>query len=225
MLLGASIVALLFLLNTMWILVSSGENLRVLKEDSYNSLLALRSGRALLYGANSDESRYLFDLQNAAIHEKAFFKKTNQVFGQSQNQAFLTQSIENIKIKRKDPAMTGYFATALNNITFPAERTVLTQMMTKYQAYMAIDQQIRALVANKKMPEAIALCLGDSNKFFDEARNTMKEALEINQGVFDKVEQKANSQLANFEITGTIALGAMATLVFFGLRPRLREYD
>jgi hypothetical protein len=225
MLLGASLVALLFLLNTMWIIISSGEDLRVLKEDSYNSLLALRSGRSILYGANGDESRYLLDLKNAETHEKTFFKKTNQVFGQSQNQQFLTQSIQNINTKRKDPAMTGYFATAINNITFPAERTVLTQMMTKYQAYMAVDQQIRDLVASKRMPEAIALCVGDSNKFFDEMKDTMKQALDINQKVFDDVEQKANKQLANFEVTATIALGAMATLVFFGLRPRLREYD
>jgi hypothetical protein len=38
------------------------------------------------------------------------------------------------------------------------------------------------------------------------------------------VEEKAMGELNGFEIKATIALGVMATLVFFGLQPRLREY-
>jgi uncharacterized membrane protein len=89
---------------------------------------------------------------------------------------------------------------------------------------MATDQDIRNLVAQKRRPEAIALCLGQSNDTFAAVKKAMDVAKDVNQDVFNKVEQRAMGQLANFEVKATIALGVMATLVFFGLRPRMREY-
>ncbi len=225
MLLGATIVAVLYLLHVMASLLSSGEELRVLKEDSYNSLFALRSSRELLYGANSDESRYLLDAPNRAQHEAAFMAKTSQVFGQSNRQDVLATAIANLKAKRRDTTSKGHFATAINNITFPAEREALIKMMEQYQVYMAIDQQIRDLVANQRMPDAIKLCLGDSNVAFDAMKKSMDDAKIVNEKIFDKVKENAYGQLDGFEIKATIALGAMATLVFFGLRPRMREYQ
>jgi hypothetical protein len=224
MLLGTTIVALLFLLNALATMVSTGEQLRVLKEDSYNSLLSLRLARALLYGANSDESRYLLDPANAAKHETAFRDKTNQAFGQSDNQAVLTQAIKNLETKQPDPASRGYFATAIGNITFPAERDALTAMMVNYKEYMAIDQQIRGLVAAKQQQAAVRLCLGGSNDAFDAMKKAMDTVKDVNEKVAKDVEQRATDQLANFEVKAAIALGVMATLVFFGLQPRLREY-
>jgi hypothetical protein len=224
MLLGTTIVALLFLFNAISALIASGEQLRVLKEDSYNSLLSLRLARALLYGANSDESRYLLDPANAAQHEAAFRDKTNQAFGQSDNQDVLAQAIKNLQTKQPNPDKRSYFAQAIGNITFPAERTALTEMMMNYKVYMAIDQQIRDLVAKKKQQEAITLCLGGSNDAFDAMKKAMDDVKVVNEDVAKQVEKNAMDQLDNFEVKATIALGAMATLVFFGLRPRMREY-
>jgi hypothetical protein len=224
MLLGTTIVALLFLLNALSTMVSTGEQLRVLKEDSYNSLLSLRLARALLYGANSDESRYLLDPANANTHEAAFRDKTNQAFGQSDNQAVLTQAIKNLETKQPDPASRGYFATAIGNITFPVERDALTAMMVNYKEYMAIDQQIRGLVAAKQQQAAVKLCLGGSNDAFNAMKKAMDDVKDVNEQVATTVQKNAMDQLDNYEAKATIALGVMATLVFFGLQPRLREY-
>jgi hypothetical protein len=224
MLLGATIGALLFLLNALSTLVSTGAQLRVLKEDSYNSLLSLRLARALLYGANSDESRYLLDPANQSIHESAFRTKTNQVFGHSDNPDVLKRAIKNLIAKQPEPDEQSYFAKAINNITFAKERQPMTEMMQKYQEYMAIDQQIRDLVANKQQQAAVTLCLGRSNDAFDAMKKAMDDVKVVNEDIAKDVEQRANEQLANFEVKATIALGAMATLVFFGLRPRMREY-
>jgi hypothetical protein len=223
-LLVATIGALLFLLNALSTLVSTGEQLRVLKEDSYNSLLSLRLARALLYGANSDESRYLLDPANATTHEAAFRDKTNKVFGQSDNQDVLKRAIGNLTAKRPEPDKQSYFAKAINNITFTKERQPMTEMMQKYQEYMAIDQQIRGLVAQKQQQAAIKLCLGGSNDAFDAMKKAMDDVKVVNEDIAKDVEQRAMDQLANFEAKAAIALGVMATLVFFGLQPRLREY-
>jgi hypothetical protein len=224
MLLGATIGALLFLLNALSTLVSTGAQLRVLKEDSYNSLLSLRLARALLYGANSDESRYLLDPANQSIHESAFRTKTNQVFGHSDNPDVLKRAIKNLIAKQPEPDEQSYFAKAINNITFAKERQPMTEMMQKYQEYLAIDQQIRDLVANKQQQAAVTLCLGKSNDAFDAMKKAMDDVKVVNEDIAKDVEQRATDQLANFEVKATIALGVMATLVFFGLQPRLREY-
>jgi hypothetical protein len=224
LLLGATIVALLFLLNAMTTMVSTGEQLRVLKEDSYNTLLALRLAREMLYGANSDESRYLLDVPNQAQHAAAFREKTHRIFNGSDDPVVMKAAIANLKTNQRLAPNKGHFVKAFNNITFAAEREPLTKMMEEYKVYMAIDQQIRGLVASKQQKAAIALCLGQSNDTFAAVKKAMDVAKDVNQDVFNKVEQRAMNQLANFEVKATIALGVMATLVFFGLQPRLREY-
>jgi hypothetical protein len=224
LLLGATIGALLFLLNAITTLVSTGEQIRVLKEDSYNTLLALRLARELLYGANSDESRYLLDPANQAKHEAAFQQKTHQVFSGSDNQTVMNSVITKLKNNQSIMGNEGHFVTTFQNITFAAERVPLTKMMEEYKTYMAIDQQIRTLVASKNLPAAIKLCLGESNVVFDNTKKAMDVAKDVNQDIFNQVEKKAMGQLSNYEVKATIALGAMATLVFFGLRPRMREY-
>jgi hypothetical protein len=224
LLLGATIVALLFLLNAMSTLVSTGEQIRVLKEDSYNTLLALRLAREMLYGANSDESRYLLDVPNQAEHEAAFREKTEKIFNRSNNPTSMAQAITDLKNSRRLAPNNGHFLKAFNNITFAAEREPLTKMMEEYKLYMSIDQQIRALVASNQQKAAIALCLGQSNDVFVAVKKAMDDAKDVNQAVFNQVEKKAMGQLDHYETKATIALGVMATLVFFGLRPRMREY-
>jgi hypothetical protein len=223
MLLGATLVALLLLLHTIVALTSTGDQLRVLKEDSYNSLLEFRLARELLYGANSDESRYLLDAANRQEHEAAFRQKTTKIFSQSDDQDALQRAIVNLQRKQPNSG-AGHFTNSFNNITFPAERQPLTEMLEQYKVYMAIDQQIRSFVANKNFPAATALCLGRSNEVFLKVKKAMDDAKDINQAYFDKSEAAAMAQLDKYEIKATIALGAMATLVFLGLRPRLREY-
>ncbi len=223
MLLGATLVALLFLLHTIAALTTTGNQLRMLKEDSYNSLLEFRLARELLYGANSDESRYLLDAANRQEHEAAFRQKTTKIFGQSDNQTVLARAIINLERNQKNIS-TGHFVNSFNNITFPEERRHLTQMLEEYRNYMAIDQQIRGLVASNNMPAAIKLCLGESNDVFLKVKKGMDDAKDINQAYFDQSEAAAMTTLDKYEIKATIALGAMATLVFFGLRPRMREY-
>jgi hypothetical protein len=223
MLLGATLLALLFLWHTIVALTSTGDQLRVLKEDSYNSLLEFRLARELLYGANSDESRYLLDTNNRQQHEDAFRKKTTKIFSQSADQDALQRAIDNLKGKQKNSG-AGHFTKSFNNITFPAERQFLTQMLEEYKVYMAIDRDIRDLVARKNIPAATALCLGPSNEVFLKIKKAMDDAKDINQAYFDKSRDSAMTTLDKYELKAAIALGAMVTLVFFGLRPRMREY-
>jgi hypothetical protein len=224
-LLGATAIAVIFGLSTISLVRSTGEKLRVLKEDSYNSLLALRKGRSLMYIANSSESRYLLDQANQDIHEKSFFQATDQVFTQSQSQDLLRNSIQGLEQGNKKVGIGGEFVVAIQNITFPKERQALTVMMQEFQAYMAIDQQIRDLAQRNQRQAALALCLGESNDKFEAFKKSMDAVIEINQDVFGQAEKTAMRQLDGFELKATIALFLIASLLFFGLQPRLKEYS
>jgi hypothetical protein len=216
---------LLFLLNSALSLLGSTSKLQVLKEDSYNSLYALRSGRALLYGANSDESRYLLDTNSRQQHQQAFSEKVDKVFFKSNDPAFLASVRVNVEKGTSSPTASGHFATAINNITSDQERTAVAKMMQSYQDYITIDQKIRNLVASNKIPEALALCLGPSNDAFYRMRTSLNDAIKVNQDTFDRANLKVEEQLSNFEAKAAIALILISVLVFFGLRPRLREYS
>jgi hypothetical protein len=53
----------------------------------------------------------------------------------------------------------------------------------------------------------------------------MNDAVKVNQDAFDRANLKFEEQLSNFEAKAAIALILISVLVFFGLRPRLREYS
>lgn len=228
LLLAATVVASIFLIEVTVSMVRSFAEIGSLTQDSFGSLDSLRTARSLLYGANSDESRYLLDGQYQSTHEQAFRNKITQVFRFSFDQEVLGNTIVNLQSQRSLPAMGGYFATALNNITFPGEREALTAMMQQYKEYLRIDAQIRELVAQGKQREAIDLCVSDdvgkSNWVFDRLKATMDNALDINQKEFDATAKQAMDQLQGFEIKAAIVFSAIVALTFLGLSPRLKEY-
>jgi type III secretory pathway component EscT len=73
MLLAATAIAFIFLGFTTRAFLSASHNLKVAKEDAFESIQDLRKARSISYSANGDESRYLLDTAFASQHEQAFF--------------------------------------------------------------------------------------------------------------------------------------------------------
>ena len=78
-LLGATLIASFFLLDTLVSLNTANRQLKVAKEDAFDSLHALRQLRSTAYMMNTAESRYLLDSSAAAEHEKQFSLSTNKI--------------------------------------------------------------------------------------------------------------------------------------------------
>jgi hypothetical protein len=226
-LLAASAIATIFLGYTVFSFMSATGNLKIAKEDAFNSLIALRKMRALSYMANGDESRYLLDVANAGKHEKSFNTNIDKIIKIPPN-----LSIQNIvammdsKGETKD--LPGLFGTVLNNITFFGEKELAVKTLMAWNDYINIDKQIRQLYRSGKVAEAIALCIGDkpgqSNWAFDRYRSAQTNLIDLNKKEFDRHIDMGNDRLAYFEIIATGALGSVAILTLFGLRPRLMEY-
>ena len=75
MLLLATAIAIFFIGSTFRTLFSASTQLKIAKEDAFESIHALWQVRALAYSANGDESRYLLDASMANKHEQAFATK------------------------------------------------------------------------------------------------------------------------------------------------------
>lgn len=229
MLLGASAIALIFLGYTTKAFLSASEHLKVAKEDAFTSMHALRQARALVYGANSDESRYLLDAENASKHEQAFFNKMAKVATLPNGQTFET-IIAAAKQGQKVTGFKGYLADELNNITFPGERETVVASLATLGDYVAIDKQIRQLRESGRLKLAIALCVGnkpgESNWAFDRFRlEANQKNYDINEKAFNAAIEQGFQEVDGFEIKAVVVIIAIASLTLFGLRPRLKEYD
>jgi hypothetical protein len=228
-LLGATAIAMLFLGYTLNAIVSASVNLKVAKEDAFDSIHSLRQARALSYMANADESRYLLDLENRDKHERAFNAKIAKLVTLPPSGKSLTDLIKNIPTTPGDQkfqldGFSGFYAKQLQNITFEGELAVTVETLRKLDEYLKIDTEIRQLARSGKLAEAIALCTGRSNDVFEEYKAANEKVRLINEQAFAARIGAGNDNLNNFEIIALTAIGSIAILTLFGLRPRLAEY-
>lgn len=228
MLLAATAIVIVFLGYTTRAFLSGSHNLKVAKEDAFESMHALREARALSYSANGDESRYLLDKQLASKHEQAFFSKIGKLATVPAGQTLETVATVSTPGKKVN-GFTGFLADELNNITFPGEREAAIANLSTLATYLAIDKQIRQLEQSGKHLEAIALCVGNnqgqSNWAFDQLLNANQKVFDINEKAFNDSIGQASNDVAGFEITTPVVAVLVAMLTLFGLLPRLKEYS
>ncbi len=227
-LLGATAIGVLFLSYTMSSLISATTNLKVAKEDAFDSIHSLRQARALSYMANADESRYLLDAEYKDKHERAFTTKMAKLVSLPPGKSLtdIIKSIPQFSGDRKIQVsgFSGLYAGQLENITFSGELVETVNTLKKLDNYLKIDAEIRQLYRSGKIAEAIALCTGRSNDAFDEYRAANEKLRLINEKQFDAKIDAGFNNLSNFEIIACGAIGSVALLTLFGLRPRLAEY-
>jgi uncharacterized membrane protein YqjE len=229
-LLGATAIAIVFSGYTIGSLAGATSNLYVAKHDAFDSLQALRKMRALSYRANADESRYLLDPTNSDRHERSFNDKIAKILtippGFS-NEAIISEIQANKSVGGVG-GLTGLFASASNNITFAGEKELVISTFKSFNDYLAIDKQIRQLSRSGKVAEAIALCVGykqgESNWAFDRYKKIHTNLMDLNKKEFENNIKLGEEHLNNFELIASVALGSIAVLTLFGLRPRLMEY-
>ncbi len=228
MLLAATAIAIIFLGYTINAFFSASYQLKVAKEDAFTSLHAVRQARALGYGVNAEQGRYLLDGADATKYQQAFLDKAAKIVNIPANQTFETvaaASAQGLKVE----GLTGYMALELNNITFPGEREAAVQSLSTFGSYLMIDKQIRQLQKSGRHQEAIALSTGynpgQSNWAFGEFKKANQNTFDLNQKAFDKAIAQGFREVNGFEITTPIVVVLICVLTLLGLLPRLKEYD
>jgi tetratricopeptide (TPR) repeat protein len=234
-LLAASIIAGIFSLYTLLAIGRSSILLEDMKSQAFDSLYKLRQARALSYQANSDESRYLLDKQNALTHEAMFQKRSREIMTVPQGVSLseITRNINHsdpdqirlANLGKGNTPVSGLLAGAVKNITFTNEGPALAKALQAWQDYVDLDGQIRQLERSGKHNEAVALCLGESDQAYDIFKKALAEVQKINQIAMDDYLKRSDGAIAGLEYQAAVVLALVALLTHLGVHPRIKEFQ
>ena len=240
-LLLATVATLLLLAYSVSALLTEQHQLKVAKEDSFESIHALWQARAIAYQANAEESRYLLDTRDKDDHGRTFLHEAGEIAklppGTSL-QDLLAKEAQGQKVE----GFTGYLADELNNITFPGEREAAVRTLAAFEEYIKVDANLRHLEETGQHQAAIDLCVGSaagqSDWAFAQFDEALGETLRINQEQFDKAVEAGlasvgalGGRLSVSEIGSTLEFKALilttlaAIFVMLGFAPRIKEYE
>jgi hypothetical protein len=228
-----TVVAAIFLQHLTSSLADSSNELKIAKEDAYNSIVALLDARANAYDANAAESRWLLDRKHAAVHEKYFREKMASVARFDAGHDFAstiararTQLGNSEKFNL--PGMSGSLADELNNIIFPEEGEAALESLKKLADYTATDAKMRQMESDGKHDQAVSVGLGydpkGSNFLFSKFDDALGRTLKINEYHMKNAVNQATRELDGL-VAGSLLVTFVALLcTYAGLRPRLEEY-
>ena len=216
-------------------------NLRIAVDDAFASVHQLWQLRAVAYDANADESRYLFDTQNAFDAEKQFDENTSSILDLPES-VTAGQLLEAERKAASKPfaeqaaaaaaavpsGAQGAFAKEFRNITFPGELKAAADALEAYNHYLSIDKEIRRLEKTGHHRDAVALCLSyaptGSNGTFETFDKALDAAISVNQVEFDNSVRRGFAALAGSDFLIALAVLAISAAAITGFWPRLQEY-
>lgn len=223
--------ALLTLGWTCWIVTAvtaETHDLKVVKEDAFDSIGVMWRARADAFCAQSHLSLSLLDPTVSRAARESFDRETSRLAALPDGVTF--DQVQNaVSGGGLPPAgFQGCIGVELRNITFDGEQDAANQMLARFAHYKAVAERVREAQSSGNRAAAIALCLGDGNdqargalKAFDEALN---HVLEINQQAFDQAVERGFQDVGGFGPWNIGVALAIAILTYTGLSPRLREY-
>jgi hypothetical protein len=209
-LLLATILIGVFIIWAIVLIQTSGENLRIARENVFSSLHSLRQNRSLTYSANANESRALLLKNEAALFYQAFDNsvlklKSKAIFAHSDRAA------KSIGLTKKLEFIDGA-ADALN------------ETATMLDRYLYTNKKIRNL-ANSNQAAAVALANSQAGNDFNNFLKANQKAIDLYKNAFDESINNSIEPLESFEPKSWTVLILIVFLVFLGLRPRIKEYN
>jgi hypothetical protein len=211
----------------------NASQLRLAKEDAYDSMTALLDACSSAYEANAAESRWLLDRGHAPEHEKLFRDKVASVANFSGKHNFAetvarAQDQLTHEAKFKLPGFEGSLADELNNIRFEGEGRAAVKALESFSEYCAADARMRQLENSGAHASAIRIGLGyspnQSKWWFTKFDDALQLTLAINQDYFRRAVTNASRDLSGL-ITLSQALFLLTIVcIYLGLRDRMAEY-
>lgn len=211
-------------------LESTQATLREGVQDAFISSHAISKARALAKDANGDESLYLLNAGDPAAQayaEEAFKEKITHLFSGPVTTRVRDQFVAAFDRHEKLP-YDGYFADAMNNVTFEGEEKLALMALDALKRYLEVDSRVRDLERAGQHAQAIQLALGnnpgESNYAFDELDRSLAALSKLNQLEFERRITDVRLRLRDAEILAGAIPALVAFLCFIGLRIRIKEF-
>jgi hypothetical protein len=208
-------------------------------EDAYYSITAAGRVIAQANEANLTESAVLNDTKNAAKWQQDFDHNINliavrmcgqpgclaQPFTANYADTILpdvAQRAESIS-KPNSEAIDRYIPLA-GNVTFAYEAATLERARQALNKYLALDTQMRSLIANGKLSEATTLNTRESDAAFLNFIKEMEKEQQINRDVFNNLLVDQQLSLSSTRVIyGILGFLLMIVLIAVGIYHRYRE--
>ena len=230
---AATVLTIAFVAVTAVRLTAESGQLKVAKQDAFDSIQALSLARAIGYDANADESRYLVDPGRAAQYQQAFLSKSQQIanvgpVGISGYDAALAADIAAYQRDSSVVRFGGYLGAEFRNITFPGEREAAVATLLAFQRYERDDRTMRAL-AKSNLAAAVAYDIGtaptQSDGAFSQYDAALSSVIAVNSNAFTVAVHDGEEGAVGWDLVlPALAVVLLVTLTFAGVRPRLAEY-
>jgi hypothetical protein len=221
-LLLATILIGVFIIWAIVLIQTSGENLRIARENVFSSLHSLRQARSLTYSANANESRALLLKNESARFEQAFNANIQKII------AVPTNSLRNLAVMtaqgNTSTNIGGFLGDTLRQPFMDGEAAALAENLTMLDRYLQTSSKVRGL-ASSNSAAAVALASGQAGDDFNNFLKANQKAIDLNKKAFDESITNSAESLEGFESKSWTVLILIVFLVFLGLRPRIKEYN
>lgn len=212
---------------------TAAEQLRVAKQDAFDSLTGLRLARAISHDAHADQIRYLVDPEFAGRYEQAFLAKSRLLVEVPAAEvtaydAQLDRVIRANGPQQRRPDVAGLLGAGLLDTAFPGEQDAARRTLLAYQRFQRDDRTLRATaVADRR--GAIRYAGGYSppslHQGFTQYDDNLTDVIFLNQRGFDAAVAHGEEALDGWTAPLPYGGAALAVLlVLLGIRPRLAEY-
>jgi hypothetical protein len=219
----ATVIALACMIVTLFTFNVGESQLAMAKQQSFDSINALWSVRATAFIMNADESLYLLD-----AHDPQTLAAVENDFTQHQQQIVNIDPQQALDDAQKGAPFRGYLGDKLSRLTYAGEGAAVREAIQTFANYIAIDKQVRQLLAAGNVHQAQALVLGfnpgQAALAFTQFDSAMWNAIDINQFQFDQQIANASSSLGPVPFVLAFALIALIVATIVGMKPRLDEY-
>jgi Four helix bundle sensory module for signal transduction len=233
-LLVATVCLLIFIQHLTQSLANCSNEVKVAKEDAYDSIVSLLQARSRSFDAKAGESRWLLDKARGSVYQKAFSDQINSVakFERGHDFANVLAAVEK-QMAAGDkfllPGFSGALAEELNNVRFDGEAQAAVDTLHEFRAYVAADDKIRQLENAGNHQAALRLGLGynlsGSNYLFNKYDDALGRTLKINEQQLDLAYKTGKHELDNIILGIILSCILIVVLAYVGLMPRLEEYS
>ncbi len=227
-------IAVLFAVNELYSsLRENAQHMKVAKEDSYDSLVALMDARASAYHANALQSRWLFDRERVDLYDKKFRDAMTSIanFSDGQNFASTIADVEKHMAAKEKITLRGFsgsLATEFGNIRFEGESEAALEALQALAQYSSVDETMRKLGQAGDLAGALKIGLGyapgESNYYFARFDEAAQRAIKINKQYFETGLSNAFQELNGLIVITAVVTALIVGCIYFGFRPRLAEY-
>jgi hypothetical protein len=212
------VVALAVSMYFTWYLVGrfrvAREDLRVARDDAFNSIHLLWRARALAYDARGEQARWLLDRARASNYETGFALRSAEL-------------LSDTKVPPRDAS--GLLVDVLRNVTFTGEGDAAMVAVRAYVDFVHSDDQLRSAEHQGRHVDAVELAIGtkpnEVRAVFDRFDAAIERTTAVNRDAFDAVLAQADVGLRRAEWLDPALALAIALAAWLGIRPRLREYS